>query len=158
MAVLPLSTRSPALSFNSSDLRLTKSEPSSAFERINPRVSSPACGANTIPTATPIPRPSMKYERPLLSSILMSLLCFNFRLHCFRIPADPIPKKRNRLHLRTHARIWPMNQRPPRLLDAEGLWGFALKLLGMRALTVSELREKFRKRAQDPADIDGVMA
>jgi len=51
-----------------------------------------------------------------------------------------------------------MNKRPPRLLDAEQLWGFALKALGMRALTVSELREKLRKRAQEPTDIDGVLA
>ena len=51
-----------------------------------------------------------------------------------------------------------MNKRPPRLLDAEGLWGFALKVLGMRALTVSELREKLRKRAQEPLDVDGLMA
>ena len=51
-----------------------------------------------------------------------------------------------------------MNKRPPRLLDAEGLWGFALKSLGMRGLTVSELREKLRKRAQDPLDVDGVLA
>ena len=51
-----------------------------------------------------------------------------------------------------------MNKRPPRLLDAEGLWGFALKVLGMRALTVSELREKLRKRAQEPSEVDGVLA
>jgi regulatory protein len=51
-----------------------------------------------------------------------------------------------------------MNKRPPRLLDAEGLWGFALKSLGMRGLTVFELREKLRKRAQDPLDVDGVLA
>jgi len=50
-----------------------------------------------------------------------------------------------------------MNKHPPRLLDAEGLWSFALKVLGMRALTVSELREKLRRRAQEPADVAGVL-
>lgn len=58
----------------------------------------------------------------------------------------------------TRAKIRPMNKRPPRLLDAEGLWSFALKVLGMRALTVSELREKLRGRALEPSDVDGVMA
>jgi len=50
-----------------------------------------------------------------------------------------------------------MNKHPPRLLDAEGLWSFALKVLGMRALTVSELREKLKRRAQEPSDVAGVL-
>ena len=48
--------------------------------------------------------------------------------------------------------------RTPKLLDAEGLWDYALKLLGMRALSVAELRTKLLRRAAEPADIDGVVA
>ncbi len=51
-----------------------------------------------------------------------------------------------------------MVKRPQRLLDAQRLWDFALKSLGMRALTVSELREKLHRRAEDAADVDGVLA
>src|SRR6478672_6111941 len=57
-----------------------------------------------------------------------------------------------------HARIWPMTKRPPRLLDAQRLWDYALKALGMRALTVSELREKLTKRAETPSDVEGVLS
>jgi regulatory protein len=51
-----------------------------------------------------------------------------------------------------------MTKRPQRLLDAQRLWDFALKSLGMRALTVSEMRDKLHRRAEDPADVDGVLA
>jgi regulatory protein len=61
------------------------------------------------------------------------------------------------------ARIRGMAQRrasrqTPKLLDAEALWSYALKSLGMRALTVSELREKLRRRAELAPDIDTVLA
>src|SRR4051812_35698 len=48
--------------------------------------------------------------------------------------------------------------RKPKLLDAEGLWDYSLKLLGMRALSSGELRAKLRLRAVEPGDIDGVVA
>jgi regulatory protein len=51
-----------------------------------------------------------------------------------------------------------MTKRPPRLLDAQRLWDYALKVLGMRALTVSELREKLTKRAETPSDVEGLLA
>jgi len=41
----------------------------------------------------------------------------------------------------------------PRKLDAEALWENALRLLGSRAFSVAELREKLRKKAADPADV-----
>ncbi|HVO99347.1 MAG TPA: RecX family transcriptional regulator [Bryobacteraceae bacterium] len=43
-------------------------------------------------------------------------------------------------------------------LDAQGLMTFAAKALSARALTVSELREKLRRRAAEPADVDQVLA
>ncbi len=48
--------------------------------------------------------------------------------------------------------------KPPKLLDAEGLWEYALKLLGMRALSSGELRARLRRRALHPADIDSIVA
>ena len=49
------------------------------------------------------------------------------------------------------------SRRAPKLLDAEGLWDYALKLLGMRALSAEEMRTKLRRRAADPGDIDSVI-
>jgi len=49
-------------------------------------------------------------------------------------------------------------KRAPLLLDANALWSFALKVLGGRALSTAELKEKLRKRAEDPSEIDGVVA
>src|SRR5438309_2138104 len=46
----------------------------------------------------------------------------------------------------------------PRLLDAEELWSFALKSLGARALSTSEIRTKLARRAAEPGDIDVVLA
>jgi len=51
-----------------------------------------------------------------------------------------------------------MRQRKPRLLDENGLREKALKLLGGRALSASELREKLRVRAERAGDVDRVMA
>lgn len=43
--------------------------------------------------------------------------------------------------------------RKPRKLDPAGLWEFALRLLGARALPAAELRDKLRRKAADPADV-----
>jgi regulatory protein len=51
-----------------------------------------------------------------------------------------------------------MYERKPRLLDAEALWSYALKVLTGRAHSTGELREKLRRRAERPADIDDVLA
>jgi regulatory protein len=49
-------------------------------------------------------------------------------------------------------------ERKPRPLDAEGLWSYALKVLGGRAHSIGELREKLRRRAEHVADIDDILA
>lgn len=46
----------------------------------------------------------------------------------------------------------------PRLLDADALRDYAAQALSARALTAGELREKLRRRAADPADIDPLVA
>ena len=51
-----------------------------------------------------------------------------------------------------------MRKRAPKLLDANTLWDFALKLLGRRALSSSELRRKLASKAAEAADIDPVIA
>lgn len=43
-------------------------------------------------------------------------------------------------------------------LDENGLMTFAAQALSARALTISELREKLKRRAAEPADIDIVLA
>jgi regulatory protein len=48
-------------------------------------------------------------------------------------------------------------RKPPSLLDASALWDFALKTLGGRALSASELRQKLRSRAASPADVEQVI-
>ena len=50
------------------------------------------------------------------------------------------------------------SKRAPRLLDAEELWCFALKSLGVRALSTFEIRSKLVRRAAEPGDVDGVLA
>jgi regulatory protein len=50
-----------------------------------------------------------------------------------------------------------MEQSKKRLLDAEGLWAYALKVLGGRAYSSGELREKLRRRALREGDVDGVL-
>jgi regulatory protein len=42
-------------------------------------------------------------------------------------------------------------------LDAERLYGYAVKLLAARAQSAGQLREKLRRRAERPCDIDGVL-
>lgn len=44
-----------------------------------------------------------------------------------------------------------------RPLDAEGLWGYALRVLGGRAYSSGELREKLRRRAANEGDVDDVL-
>jgi regulatory protein len=48
--------------------------------------------------------------------------------------------------------------RQPKPLDAERLWEYALKVLGGRALSTGEVRERLRRRAAEKSDVDGVMA
>ncbi len=51
-----------------------------------------------------------------------------------------------------------MTERKPRLLAAEALWDYALRALGGRAHSRSELREKLRRRAERAADVDTVLS
>lgn len=51
-----------------------------------------------------------------------------------------------------------MEQRTKQTLEGEALWTFALKLLGGRAHSTGELREKLRRRAARVAEIDDVLA
>ena len=53
---------------------------------------------------------------------------------------------------------FPSGKRPSNLLDANGLWDYALKILGIRALSAGELRTKLSRKAAQAADIDGIMA
>jgi regulatory protein len=41
-----------------------------------------------------------------------------------------------------------------RTLDADGLWGYALRLLTGQAHSSGELREKLKRRAEHPGDVD----
>jgi len=50
-----------------------------------------------------------------------------------------------------------MDERKSRLLNAEALWSFALKILSGRAYSTGELREKLRRRAERIADIDEII-
>jgi regulatory protein len=51
-----------------------------------------------------------------------------------------------------------MAQRTPKPLDVNGLMAFAAQALSLRALTISELREKLKRRAAEPSDVDEVLA
>jgi regulatory protein len=48
-------------------------------------------------------------------------------------------------------------KRKTKLLDAEALTNYALRLLGGRAYSTGELREKLRQRAESAGSIDGVL-
>jgi regulatory protein len=50
------------------------------------------------------------------------------------------------------------DERKPRLLNAAALWAYALKALAGRAHSMGELREKLRRRAERPPDIDDILA
>jgi len=50
-------------------------------------------------------------------------------------------------------------ERPnPRRMDSGRLWEYALKLLGGRAHSIGELREKLRRRAERETDVEDVLA
>jgi regulatory protein len=51
-----------------------------------------------------------------------------------------------------------MSERTPRRLDSEALWQYALRVLGGRAHSAAELRQKLERRAERAADIAGVLA
>jgi regulatory protein len=51
-----------------------------------------------------------------------------------------------------------MAKRPPQPLDREKLLNVALRALSGRAHSSGELREKLRRRAQSPEDVDAVLA
>ncbi len=51
-----------------------------------------------------------------------------------------------------------MHERKTRLLDADALWSYALKVLSGRAHSIGELREKLRRRAERTGDIDDIIA
>ena len=51
-----------------------------------------------------------------------------------------------------------LGSRAPKKLDAEGLWAYSLKLLGGRAQSVGEVRQKLSRRAAHEADVDVTLA
>ena len=51
----------------------------------------------------------------------------------------------------------PRKSRPPRKLNRDELWDYALHSLGQRAQSSSELRQKLARRAESPADIGPTM-
>ena len=51
-----------------------------------------------------------------------------------------------------------MESKQPRRLDAAHLWEYALRVLGGRAYSIGELREKLRRRAAQAADLDPILA
>jgi len=51
-----------------------------------------------------------------------------------------------------------MQERTPKRLGAEALWLYALKILGGRAHSAGELRQKLRRRAERAEDADSALA
>jgi len=51
-----------------------------------------------------------------------------------------------------------MPDRKPRLLNAEKLWEYALRVLAGRAASTGEIREKLRRRAERIGDVDDILA
>lgn len=51
-----------------------------------------------------------------------------------------------------------MRQSKIRLLDSDALWHYALKVLGARAYSSNELREKLRRRAEHVEDVEVTMS
>jgi regulatory protein len=49
-------------------------------------------------------------------------------------------------------------RRAPKKLDAEGLWVYSLKLLGGRALSIGEVRQKLSRRAENEMDVETVIS
>ncbi|HLK46681.1 MAG TPA: RecX family transcriptional regulator [Bryobacteraceae bacterium] len=50
-----------------------------------------------------------------------------------------------------------MEERKKRLLEGEALWSYALKVLGGRAHSSGEMKEKLRRRAARPGEVDEVL-
>jgi regulatory protein len=48
--------------------------------------------------------------------------------------------------------------KPKKPLDREALMAYSARVLSSRAQTIAELREKLKRRAADPADVDEVLA
>jgi regulatory protein len=48
--------------------------------------------------------------------------------------------------------------RAPKKLDAEGLWTYSLKLLGGRALSTGEVRQKLARRAEIESDVESTIS
>src|ERR1035441_6885778 len=101
------------------------------------RVSSPDCGANSMPIPTPTPSPSKKPESPFLS-IVSSYSSRRLAPFSSILPI--------RIHI--------MEERKIRRLDGGALWTYAVKVLAGRAHSTGELREKLRRRAERAADVD----
>ncbi|MEO8597818.1 MAG: RecX family transcriptional regulator [Candidatus Solibacter sp.] len=51
-----------------------------------------------------------------------------------------------------------MFERKARHVDSEGLWAYALRILGSRAYSTAEMRDKLGRRAEHPEDVEGVLA
>jgi len=51
-----------------------------------------------------------------------------------------------------------MEERRVRRLDAAALWEYALKVLGGRAYSTGELREKLHRRAERAEDVDDILS
>ena len=51
-----------------------------------------------------------------------------------------------------------LGKRPSKKLDADGLWSYSLKLLGGRARSTGEVRQKLKNRAETEADIELTIA
>jgi regulatory protein len=51
-----------------------------------------------------------------------------------------------------------MFERKVRHLDSDGLWAYALRVLGSRALSIGEMREKLGRRAERAEDVEDVLA
>jgi regulatory protein len=47
-----------------------------------------------------------------------------------------------------------LGSRTPKKLNAEGLWAYALKLLGGRAQSAGEVRQKLQRRAEIESDVE----
>jgi len=51
-----------------------------------------------------------------------------------------------------------MLERKARHLDSEGLWAYALRILGAKAYSTAEMRDKLNRRAERAEDVEGILA
>ena len=51
-----------------------------------------------------------------------------------------------------------MLERKARHLDSDGLWAYALRILGAKAYSTAEMRDKLNRRAERTEDVDGILA